>query len=71
MKDLADEFVVRVHLPTLPGFDLPICGLCGNHGKIRCVVPTPPCGFAEGQDPPQMDHFCICPNGRQLKEILG
>jgi hypothetical protein len=71
MKNLADEFEISARLQAYPEFEVPICGLCGNHGKIRLVVPVPPCGYAPGFEPPQMDHFCICPNGRWLKETRG
>lgn len=64
---LWDEFNVRVEVPHLPRHTIPLCGLCGNHGKIRLTVPTPPCGYAPGFVPPTLDHYCICPNGRADK----
>jgi hypothetical protein len=67
LRDLWPEFIVRVEVPHLPGHTISLCGLCGNHGKIHLTVPAPPCGYAAGFVPPQLDHFCICPNGRVMK----
>jgi hypothetical protein len=65
VKDLWLEFLVQVPMPHLGGIEVPICGLCGNTGRVNTVqlVKTPtgiPCGVKA---------FCICPNGRQLKKM--
>ena len=67
LRGLYDDFNVMVEVPHLPGYRIPLCGLCGNHGKILSTVPAPPCGYAPGFVPPTLDHFCICPNGRADK----
>jgi hypothetical protein len=64
---LWDEFNVRVEVPHLPGHTIPLCGLCGNSGRIRMTVPAPACGYASGFVAPVLDHYCICPNGREDK----
>ena len=69
LRGLFDEFDVKVRLAHLPEFEISICGLCGNHGKITITVPAPPCGFAPGFVPPKLDHFCVCPNGRTMKKV--
>jgi len=41
-----------------------LCGLCGNTGRIDTVGKvTSPAGFPAGGE-----FFCICPNGRAMKE---
>lgn len=63
-KNLWLEFLVQVRAPHLNGHEIPLCGLCGNTGKIdtRSIVKSPtgiPCGIKA---------FCICPNGRAFKK---
>jgi len=63
-KDLWLEFIVQVPMPHLNGMEVPICGLCGNTGRVDTVsfVKTPngiSCGIKA---------FCICPNGRAYKK---
>lgn len=67
MPDLADEFEVIVRLASMPDLQVPICSLCGNHGRIRLQMPTPLYGFAKGFEAPMVDQPCICSNGRHLK----
>lgn len=69
-RDMWMEFDVMVELPHLPGHQIPLCGLCGNNGKITLTVPAPPCGYAPGFVAPKLDHYCICPNGRVMKRRI-
>lgn len=62
---LWEEFTVMMEFKHLPGHQIPMCGLCGNSGRIHLVTPIPPKGIIG--DPPVLDAFCICPNGRAIK----
>lgn len=64
-NDLWLEFLVQVAMPHLNGLEIPICGLCGNTGRIDTTqsVKTPT-GVPGG-----VKAFCICPNGRAIKRV--
>jgi hypothetical protein len=63
--DRWEEFTVYVETPHLPGHKIPMCGLCGNTGIVDTTgTATTPvgnvfCGIRA---------YCICPNGRAMKE---
>lgn len=61
-KLLWEEFIVFVSIPPLE--KVPICGLCGNTGRIdtRGRAKT-----ATGIDCGVLG-YCICPNGRAMKK---
>ena len=66
MNDVYDEYDVTVHDPEL-GFDVHLCGLCGNTGWIKTIGVHSPKGI-----PLQtICKPCICPNGRAAKERDG
>lgn len=62
-KDLWKEFTVYVKHPEI-GFDIPLCGLCGNSGYVD-TTNTAKCW---GNVPAGIKTYCICPNGRSNKK---
>jgi hypothetical protein len=59
------EFTVYVPSDSKVMPMVPMCGLCGNTGLINTHAHTPPgkpCG---------VQAYCICPNGRYLKQGNG
>jgi hypothetical protein len=66
VKNLVLEYEILMEMPRFPGQKVPICGLCGNTGKIRHEVPPPPAyqGVPTGRI---FEAFCLCPNGRKDK----
>ncbi len=65
--DRWEEFTVYVETPYLPGHKVPMCGLCGNTGVLdtRTTAKTPQ---ASGMIPCGIRAYCICPNGRAMKQ---
>ncbi len=61
---LWEDFIVMVRTTKAPDYDIPICGLCGNTGKITHPVPYP--GVLSGHEV-QNNFYCICPNGQSSK----
>lgn len=61
-SDLWEEFVVNVLHPELK-IEVPICGLCGNLGIIDTTKTAFIFGISVG-----VKTYCICPNGRCMKE---
>lgn len=62
-KDLWLEFTVYVKSPET-GFDIPLCGLCGNSGMVDTTT-TAKCWKTV---PAGIKTYCICPNGRANKK---
>lgn len=60
--DLWEEFVVQVFNSELK-CKIPLCGLCGNSGIVDTLTTAKWCHQSVG-----IKTFCICPNGRYLKE---
>ena len=60
-KELWCEFNVEVFREDI-GFKIPLCGLCANSG----IVDTTTTAIWNGK-PAGIKTFCICPNGRALK----
>lgn len=65
-QQLMDEYMVRVRPKHLadeyPDTTIPICGLCGNSGKISMVVP-----YSNAVEPVRLEAFCLCDNGRWFR----
>lgn len=59
------EFIVEQDSKKIPGFKIPICGLCGNNGLIRVKVPLCPAALPGSGE--RLEAYCICPNGRARK----
>jgi hypothetical protein len=61
-----DEYMVRLtpaHLPE--DISIPICGLCGNSGRIN--MPVPYTNLRESHPLVRLEAFCLCDNGRALR----
>lgn len=65
-KEIWEEFEVKVQDPEL-GFDVSLCGLCGNTGYIKTIGVFSPKGIPL----PSIIKPCICPNGRADKKRNG
>jgi hypothetical protein len=61
VKNLWEEFIVEIYNPDL-GFEIPLCGLCGNSGIVDTTTTAKWSGKCTGVKKP-----CICPNGRHKK----
>lgn len=62
IKNIWLEFEIRAFNEEL-GFDIPLCGLCGNSG----ILDTTTSATWKGK-PVGVRAFCICPNGRVKKK---
>lgn len=61
-NNMWEDYIVQVHNPEL-GFDIPLCGLCGNSGIVDTTSSAKWKKKKVG-----IKSFCICPNGQCLKE---
>lgn len=63
-EDTWEEFMVKV--PGTMGFDVSVCGLCGNTGMIDTSKSPPVTPYGVTIVPIRKP--CICKNGRFIKE---
>lgn len=59
-----NEFMVETPGPL--GFDIRVCGLCGNTGVVDTTKNPPIAPY--GKPVTAMIRPCICPNGRSVKK---
>lgn len=63
-KNLWEEFVVKAVNEEL-GFEIPLCGLCGNSGILDTTTSAKWSNKSVG-----IKAYCICPNGRARKKVI-
>lgn len=62
--DFWDEnYVILVPIPHL-NEKVPMCGLCGNSGRIQTNPKR-----SSGEELGKQEFYCLCPNGVALKEM--